>query len=188
MSAYKQQTVKGYEFSEVASAFQKSIRRGLEAEAMYWAIELYESNYDEYLWKRMRIITSEDVGLANGSLPAVIHALYSTYTELKKKKDERHRPERLQLTHAVLKLCRAKKSRVVDHCLIASWENHAKEKKAIPDYALDKHTLKGKKMGRGWGHFFKEGTLLEPQANVKGEQDYKAQAEESKCQHTPLFS
>ncbi len=38
-------TKNGYDFFEVASAFQKSIRRGMEKEAMYWAIELYESNY-----------------------------------------------------------------------------------------------------------------------------------------------
>ena len=29
-------TTNGYHFSEVASAFQKSIRRGIEAEALYW--------------------------------------------------------------------------------------------------------------------------------------------------------
>jgi hypothetical protein len=30
----------------------------------------------------------------------------------------------------------------------------------IPDYAYDRHTFEGKKKGRGWDHFFKEGALL----------------------------
>ena len=46
------------------SAVQKCIRRGNEMEAMYWAVEMFESGFDEWLWKRLRIIASEDVGLA----------------------------------------------------------------------------------------------------------------------------
>ena len=66
------QTQKGYEFFEVSSAFQKSIRRCMEDEALYWAIELWNSNYKEYVWKRMLIIASEDVGLAEPTMPQQI--------------------------------------------------------------------------------------------------------------------
>jgi hypothetical protein len=31
----------------------------------------------------------------------------------------------------------------------------------IPDYAYDKHTMKGKRLGRGANHFRKEGAKLE---------------------------
>ena len=51
--SFQRLTKKGYDFYEVASAFQKSIRRGLLEDAMYWGIELYESSYEEYAWKRM---------------------------------------------------------------------------------------------------------------------------------------
>lgn len=172
-------TKQGYSLFEVASAFQKSVRRGLEDEAMYWAVELFESGYDEYCWKRMRIISSEDVGLAEPMMPAVIHGLYSNFKEQKKKKDDKHRPERLFFTHAVLALVRAKKSRVVDHALLHYWNSYGHEKREIPSFAFDKHTEKGKTAGLGWKHFFEEGTKLENQGEVEGEEEYKQKAEES---------
>jgi hypothetical protein len=101
---FERTTRKGYDLFEVASAFQKSVRRGDEETAMYFAVELFESGYDEYLWKRMKIITSEDVGLAEPALPATIGALYAMYVDQKKKKDAANRPERLFLVHAVLLL------------------------------------------------------------------------------------
>src|SRR5690606_7436177 len=116
--AYQSMTKQGHQLFEVASALQKSIRRGLEEEAMYWAVELFNSGFGEYLWKRLRIITSEDVGLAEPMMPATIEALYRAYVDQAKKKDEKHAPERLYVTHAVLLLCRAQKSRLVDWTLI----------------------------------------------------------------------
>lgn len=161
---YQLRTAKGYDLMEVASALQKSIRRGEEDYALYFAVELYESGFDEYLWKRMKIITSEDVGLAESLMPATIQALYQSYQEQKKKKDEKHRPERLFLIHAVLLLCRAKKSRLVDWTLIHYWNTHPTRELAIPDFAYDKHTAKGRSLGRGNAHFFSEGSALSNQA------------------------
>ncbi len=142
---YGMTTHKGYDFFEVSSAFQKAIRRGDEETAMYFAVELFDSGYDEYLWKRMKIITSEDVGLAEPSLPSTIAALSSTYQD-QKKKDQKHKPERLFLVHAVLLLCRARKSRLVDWTLIAYWNEHETTHLPIPDYAFDKHTKTGRQM------------------------------------------
>jgi replication-associated recombination protein RarA len=44
---------------------QKCIRRGLERDALFWATELDRSNFGEYVWKRLRIIASEDIGIAD---------------------------------------------------------------------------------------------------------------------------
>jgi replication-associated recombination protein RarA len=152
-------TIRGYQFSEVASALQKSIRRGLEEDSLYWAAELDRSNYGAYVWKRLIMITSEDVGLAEPMLPATIRALYDTWVETKKRKDERN-PERMFMVHAVLLLVRAKKSRICDHAKMWAFSDHI-EYREIPDVALDKHTLRGKRMGRGFEHFFTEGQHLE---------------------------
>jgi hypothetical protein len=57
-------TNKGYSFFEVSSALQKTIRRGHEKEALYWGWELELSNYGKYFWKRMTIISVEDIGAA----------------------------------------------------------------------------------------------------------------------------
>lgn len=165
-----------YDFFEVASTIQKAIRRGDEDTAMYFAVEMHKSNFGEYLWKRLKIIASEDVGLAEPSISANIHALYENYKEQLKKKDEKNQPERLFLTHAILLLCRAKKSRLVDWTLINYWENYGMEKREIPDYAFDKHNMRGRAMGRGIDHFFKDGTKLNNHVLQDKEQQMKDEA------------
>jgi replication-associated recombination protein RarA len=151
-------TFRGYLFAEVASAMQKSIRRGDEEAALYWSIELDRSGYGEYVWRRLRIICSEDVGLAEPLLPAVIRALYENWSQARKKRDDRQESWRLFLVHGVILLSRAKKSRIVDHALIYFYADDTT--RPIPDIALDKHTAAGKRLGRGWDHFFDEAALL----------------------------
>src|SRR5262249_38553758 len=111
-----------------------------------------------------------DVGPAEPNLPATIEALYHNYTDLKKKKDETHAPQRLMLVHAVILLAQARKNRIVDHALIHHFGDHAKLKREIPDCALDKHTAAGRRLGRGAEHFFAEGIKL---ANESGEDPYR---------------
>lgn len=159
---YKATTISGHDLGHVASAFQKCIRRGMEEDALHWGIELDKSNYGEYAWKRMKIMVSEDVGLAEPALPATIQALYQNWLEQRKKKDEKHAPERLFFVHAILLLVRAQKSRIVDHALCYFYNVH--EKREIPDFALDKHTLAGRRKGRGFEHFFTEGIKLDKQS------------------------
>jgi hypothetical protein len=47
---------------------------------------------------------------------------------------------------------------IVDGALIALYNED--DRREIPDVALDKHTLAGKRRGRGSAHFFDEATLL----------------------------
>lgn len=169
-------TEKGYNFFEVASAIQKAIRRGDEDTAMFFAVEMFNSKYDEYVWKRLKIISSEDVGLAQPGISTEIQSLYAMYTDQKKKKDEKNAPERLFLTHAVIMLCRAQKSRLVDWSLINYWNAHAEDNREMPDYAYDKHNQKGRSMGRGVEHFYNEGTKLIPHAMQEREAEMKEAA------------
>jgi replication-associated recombination protein RarA len=177
--SFRLATKKGYAFFEVSSAFQKAIRRAEEREALYWTVELFNSGFDEYLWKRIRVIVSEDVGLAEPNMPANIEALYNTYTALKKKSDENKKPHRLPLIHAVCMLCRARKSRLIDWKVISLWAQHDDHKREIPDYAYDKHNNKGRRMGRGVEHFFEEGTMLERHAPQQGEAAARKEAYEA---------
>ena len=64
----------------------------------------------------------------------------------------------------------------MDHALIHHFENHAKLKRDIPDCALDKHTARGKRMGRGAEHFFAEGIKL---TNETGEDPYRELARQT---------
>lgn len=147
-------TVGGYDFHEVLSALQKSIRRGLEEDALFWATELYLSNYANHAWGRFLVISSEDVGVADSSVFSLIYQLHAHW-----KIHQEESSARLHFIHAVLALVRAPKSRIVDHALIVYLEG-PREKRPVPDYALDKHTSRGRAMGRGNKHFFAVGALL----------------------------
>lgn len=185
---YQIKTINDYDFFECTSSFQKAIRRCDEDNALFWAVELYNSRYAEYVWKRMFVMTSEDVGLSNPNLASQIWSLYSMYSHLAKKKDK-HEPEKLQFIHAVLLMVRSPKSRLVDWALIHAFRKH--DENLIPpmDVALDKHTRKGKAMGRGFDHFFKEGCKLENHIPQDREQEYMDSSEKIlvEKQTTDLF-
>jgi replication-associated recombination protein RarA len=180
-------TLGGYSNSEATSAMQKSIRRGLEEEALFWATELELAGYGGYVWKRLRIIASEDIGMADPNVCVQVRTLYENWLEQKKNKEDRSLAERLFLVHAILIVVRAKKSRMVDTALITFYEGE-REKRKIPDVAWDMHTIKGRKMGRGVDHFFTEGATcanevyfsLDPSEfnsySVDGEDPYEARA------------
>ena len=58
----------------MTSTVAESIRRGLEEEALFWATELDLAGYGAYLWKRLQIIASEDIGLADPQALVVANA------------------------------------------------------------------------------------------------------------------
>ena len=179
MGQYDIKTKNGYDGSEVVSSLQKCVRRGEESEALFWAVELYESGYAEWCWKRLRIMSSEDVGLAEPYISSQIWALYSMFKEAAKNKEDKAEPQRLFLTHAVFLLCRSKKSRLIDWALIWAWLTHTHRKLPVPDVALDKHTSRGRMKRRGWAHFFQEGSFLENHAIQDCEEQYRELAKEA---------
>ena len=142
-------TPNGTEPYEAKSALQKSIRRGLEEDALYWAAELAGWN-TESLWKRLRVIASEDIGLASPSAALTVRCLYENWKEAQK---DGIGEGRLFITHAVLILVRAKKSRIVDHATICAYEGGLEERQ-MPDYALERNTQRGGAKGRENKHFF----------------------------------
>jgi replication-associated recombination protein RarA len=150
-------TPKGYDLHEVISALQKEIRRCNEYEAVYWATEL-ESFNPKALWNRLRVIASEDIGLADPYASLIVDVLEKQYYDAV---DHKRDSSRLFLVHAVLYLARSPKSRIVDNLLVVVYNDERKLE--IPDYALDMHTYRGRKMGRGLEHFFAEGAKLENQ-------------------------
>lgn len=146
-------TPHGHAFDEAASAMQKAVRRCDEEGAVYWALQL-EASTPWYAWFRLKVIASEDVGLAGGiALPATLQALHQSYVEAGKR---RGGDGRIFLAHAAMLLARAKKSRIVGHCLMAV-EGDPRE---VPDVALDKHCARGRAMGRTIEHFWAESSWL----------------------------
>jgi replication-associated recombination protein RarA len=163
-----------YPVDEVSSALQKSIRRGLEEDALYWCAEFYKAR-PHGIWKRLRVIASEDIGIASPSAALTVRALYENWIA---NEDE----GQLYVVHAVLLLVHAKKSRLVDHATIAAFgprENGYKTllaKREVPDYAVDKHTERGRKLGRGFKHFFDDGAQLGNRADTSDPYESRVRA------------
>lgn len=151
-------TTGGYDVYECISALQKAIRRAQPELAYFWALELEGVGLLSWPLARLRVIAHEDVGL--GDPPAVTFALAAldqTAEWHKAKKDSWY----MSLGNAIIALAYAQKSRAGDEFqayvrgkIADGW------KPAVPDEALDKHTLRGKRMGRGMEHFLTEGAVL----------------------------
>ena len=155
-------TDKGYELAEVISALQKDIRRGDEEAAMYWAMVLLPK-FEAYFWNRLVIIAHEDIGLANPDVLVLAQTCKTTYFELRERGDS---GVRLVVANAVLAMCRSPKSRLADYfqCAVIQDMESGLVKREIPDYALDKHTNRGKALGRGLEHWAEEGCKLAPES------------------------
>jgi len=167
-------TKRGYDFYECLSAMQKSIRRKLEYDAMYWAVEV-ESFNPKTLWNRLTIIASEDIGLACPLVPLLIDVLARQYFDCHRRK--KYSEARLFLSNAILLLAWSPKSRMVDDFLLTVLGEIEFEHKNLPmpDWALDKHTRKGREMGRGENHFIEQTKLVNESTTI--ENIYKKRAE-----------
>lgn len=160
-------TQRGYDFYEVASALQKSIRRGDVKLAGYMALELFP-RYAEYCWKRLLTISAED---CHGLITQEIKALYDSFWVVNKGKKGENLKGRIFISKAVIILCTCGHSRDADVL-----SNYVYDKKAtltdeeinklfdevregsakIPEYVYDVHTRKGKRMGKTKQQFFIE--------------------------------
>jgi len=117
-------TKHGYDHYELLSALQKCIRRGLEYEAVHFAMELEEFN-PTMLWNRLRIIASEDIGPANPQMPLLMDSLQKAYSTEKSKIGESN--SSLYLINAVVCLCFSQKSRITDDLLNVVYAERARK-------------------------------------------------------------
>src|SRR5438128_460965 len=103
--------IKGqYPFGEVASAFQKEIRRGDVRAAMYWGHLLYgEASY--YAWKRTLVVAAEDVGLA---APDVVEKVCGLALAWRICREKSYYVSPHHFSMAVMLLCAAPKSTEVE--------------------------------------------------------------------------
>lgn len=157
-------TKRGYDFFEATSAMQKAIRRNETAIAGFFAFELLESGYHNYVWKRLLTISAED---CHGVITQEIEALRNAFMEQHKKGTKKGR---IFLSKAVIILSQAPKNRDADHLTNLVYDTGVATEEAerfmkaldntdmidIPDYAFDCHTLKGKIQGKTRSDFFRE--------------------------------
>jgi len=155
------QTRNGFAADELISTLQKSIRRGMIENAALVAYEMFASGaeFEDQVWRRLQIISVEDVGFGRIDAPAVVRALDEF-----RRGAERESPDRLIfLIHAVRLLASSPKDRTSDE--LATWVREATNRgEARPDVfddAIDMHTRRGQEIGRDFMHWFTEGARVE---------------------------
>ena len=183
---FHQSTPGGYAFGEVVSALQKRIRAGDAREALYWAVEIEGcgATARKYLFNRLKVIVSEDIGPTKdgNALVPLIAALADNYHDAWQRNNDSYR---LFLTHAIVAMATAEKSRICDNLCNVVYKQT--ERLEIPDNALDKHTARGRKMGRDITHWLDEATDVTPQSEELEPLDstIKAEAREVLISGTP---
>ena len=160
-------TQNNYDLYEVASALQKSIRRGDTKTAGFFALELFP-RYAEYCWRRLLTISAED---CYGIITKEIKALYDSFWVINKNNKGDNLKGRIFISKAVILLSEAKHNRDAD--LLSNYiydkrigldddvinnyfDEVRKENIKMPEYVYDVHTIKGKKRGKTKRDFFIE--------------------------------
>ncbi|HVU07835.1 MAG TPA: hypothetical protein VHG89_04750 [Verrucomicrobiae bacterium] len=182
MNRYNPLTKRRYNLFEVASCLQKAIRRGDTALAGYMAIELFESGYHQYCWKRLLTISAEDCA---GIITQEIKALHDSFILLNE--GAKKVRSRIFISKAVIVLCQSHKCRDADHLQNFIYDREMLDAKELmqaivearrkpenlplPEYTFDVHTRKGRAQGKTKGEFFQdEFFALQPRA--QGEFDH----------------
>lgn len=145
------QLVADYSFDEVASALQKTIRRGLEYEACWWAFIMHESSYYKYVWKRLAVIASEDIGNATPEAAMLVHSLQQNYHYTITAANRNKNDALVFIFQAVMFMCRAVKSREADslvNLIRVQYERGTRHD--IPEFAIDFHTRRGRAQHGNW--------------------------------------
>lgn len=162
-------TRNGVPGDEIISMLQKSIRRGVEKDALTAAYEMYITSpqFEEKLWRRLYAISVEDIGFGDPFASILIHSLSQMRKEFLYNDGDRP----IFFVYAIRYLCKCKKERSNDHVktlLIQDFANGNKPE--VPEYALDMHTRKGRAMGRDLRHFYEEASKVIPELEIE---DYK---------------
>jgi replication-associated recombination protein RarA len=158
-------TVHGLPAMACVSALQKAIRRGLEREAMEFAVEVMSTSkgFFTLTLNRLEIISHEDIDtqLAPHVVPFVAVCVEQAKRHYDPAKIGR---SRMFVGNAIRLMARAPKSREGDHFAIAVGLASEVEGfvPTIPDWALDGHTAEGKRMGRGLAFFREHSAQLVP--------------------------
>jgi len=160
---YNVRTANDYDFYEVASLLQKTIRRGDAVLAIRAAEEL-QPNFHKYVWNRLIILSAED---CEDNITGAIVDLFDGW-QVVNKVGQKGDPGRLFIAKAILLLCKVRHSRDADNLLLLvserfperEFEFALNEEAAellpvdaeldleIPDYVYDVHTRRGKRLGK----------------------------------------
>lgn len=169
----------GYPIDEVVSALQKDIRRGNYENACHWARELVISGNSWKLWRRLQVISLEDIGMAN---PTALHVIRTLQAHAHEMGIATWEGQRAAIAGAFF-LANSPKSRLMDE--LCNYFKYVQDGKImasnpeIPEYAVDCHTKAGRSKGLAWTkpkgiqHWYGKATVLNsPTPIVKDEKRF----------------
>src|SRR3989344_4927906 len=170
---YELTTRSGYRLDEVISSLQKEIRRGNELMATYWAFELNDSGFWRYLFRRLTVISGEDIGLANEQAMILVSSTYTSLL-LQNAKQKIVQVDNNIIGLVVSYLARSPKSRHIDYLGGVILKRKEKGwKPDVPEFAKDEHTAVGRAIGKDDNEFFREGSRIINKKNIRGEDKIK---------------
>jgi replication-associated recombination protein RarA len=162
------QTKNGYDFYVVSSCLQKAIRRNQPALAGWAIVELFESGFHAYAWRRLLVISAED---CDGVITTEIEALFRAFELIREQAAKTGKVKGLIfLAKAVLLLCAHGKNRDADHLIyltranallsddvveayLATLKANGAETE-LPEYVFDVHTWQGRRKGKTKAQFW----------------------------------
>jgi replication-associated recombination protein RarA len=148
---------RGIPVDQLVSVLQKEIRRGHVDNAVLAAYEMHSTSAQVagHLWRRLRTIAVEDVGMGAPLAPVLLRELQADY-------DASGGTDWMQVVHAVRYLAMAAKDRTssehADYTRVMV--EAGKLAVAVPDYALCVHTRTGQEMGRGLLQWWENGARV----------------------------
>ena len=158
----------GENYYDILSALIKSIRGSDVDASLHYLARFLKCEDLEMITRRLLISSYEDIGF--GNLDAAVQV--NTLNEMRKNFPYDDGDQPMYFIHAIRVLCASEKDRSSDYLKNIVIKSFAMGKKIeIPDIALDKHTRRGKLMGRGSKHFFEEATKVIPQLKI--DNDYR---------------
>ncbi|HEY5358702.1 MAG TPA: hypothetical protein VIJ82_13675 [Streptosporangiaceae bacterium] len=148
---------RGIPVDQLVSVLQKEIRRSHVDNAVLAAYEMHSTSAEVagHLWRRLRLIAVEDVGMGAPLAPVLLRELQADY-------DTSGGTDWMQVVHAVRYLATAPKDRTSsEHADYARTMVEAgKLVVDVPDYALCVHTRAGQEMGRGLVQWWENGAQV----------------------------
>ena len=148
---------RGIPVDQLVSVLQKEIRRGNVDNAVLAAYEMLSTSDEvaEHLWRRLKLIAVEDVGMGLPLAPLLLDCLHKNF---------RAAPggNTMMAVHAVRLLATARKDRTsAEHAdLVATKVERGEWVVNVPDYALCVHTKAGREMGRGLMQWWDNGARV----------------------------
>ena len=111
----------------------------------------------EHLWRRLKLIAVEDIGMGEPLAPVLLSSLHENY------RAATGGEQAMMAVHAVRFLATAKKDRTsAEHTdLVVQKVESGETAVSVPDYALCVHTRAGQEMGRDLLQWWRNGAVVE---------------------------